>query len=194
MKTNKLQLSSGIVRTFPFLLLMALVVRCTGPEGPMGPKGEDGLDGLNGVDGINYTHSVIYDVDASEWVGDVNGYDAWLDVPEITEDIYYEGAVLVYRLVENLDPKSFNLLPYTYVDNALTVYMDFDAYVGGIDLIYKEVYEGVNDTPAITGLMSFKIVIIEGVPLAQLKTMVDVRNLAAVLNMFNVDNGQKRIE
>jgi hypothetical protein len=194
MKTNKLQLSSGIVRTFPFLLLMALVVRCTGPEGPMGPKGEDGLDGLNGVDGINYTHSVIYDVDASEWVGDVNGYDAWLDVPEITEDIYYEGAVLVYRLVENLDPKSFNLLPYTYVDNALTVYMDFDAYVGGIDLIYKEVYEGVNDTPAITGLMSFKIVIIEGVPLAQLKTMVDIRNLAAVLNMFNVDSGQKRIE
>jgi len=194
MKTNKLQLSSGIVRTFPFLLLMALVVRCTGPEGPMGPKGEDGLDGLNGLDGINYTHSVIYDVDASEWVGDVNGYDAWLDVPEITEDIYYEGAVLVYRLVENMDPKSFNLLPYTYVDNALTIYMDFDAYVGGIDLIYKEVYEGVNDTPAITGLMSFKIVIIEGVPLAQLKTMVDIRNLAAVLNMFNVDSGQKRIE
>jgi hypothetical protein len=194
MKTNKLQLSSGIVRTFPFLLLMVLAVQCTGPEGPMGPKGEDGLDGLNGVDGINYTHSVIYDVDASEWVGDVNGYDAWLDVPEITEDIYYEGAVLVYRLVENLDPKSFNLLPYTYVDNALTVYMDFDAYVGGIDLIYKEVYEGVNDTPEITGLMSFKIVIIEGVPLAQLKTMVDVSNLAAVLNMFNVDSGQTVIK
>jgi hypothetical protein len=42
--------------------------------------------------------------------------------------------------------------------------------------------------------MSFKIVIIEGVPLAQLKTMVDVSNLAAVLNMFNVDSGQKRIE
>jgi hypothetical protein len=194
MKTNKLQLSSGIVRTFPFLLLMALVVRCTGPEGPMGPKGEDGLDGLNGLDGINYTHSVIYDVDASEWVGDVNGYDAWLDVPEITEDIYYEGAVLVYRLVENMDPKSFNLLPYTYVDNALTIYMDFDAYVGGIDLIYKEVYDGVNDTPEITGLMSFKIVIIEGVPLAKLKTMVDVSNLAAVLNMFNVDSGQIRIQ
>jgi hypothetical protein len=160
----------------------------------MGPKGEDGLDGLNGVDGINYTHSVIYDVDASEWVGDVNGYDAWLDVPEITEDIYYDGAVLVYRLVENLDPKSFNLLPYTYVDNTWTIYMDYDAYVGGIDLIYKEVYDGVNDTPEITDLMSFKIVIIEGVPLAKLKTMVDVSNLAAVLNMFNVDSGQKRIE
>jgi hypothetical protein len=69
-----------------------------------------GRDGLDGIDGINYTHSVIYDVDPSEWVGDLNGYDALLNVPEINEDIYYNGAVLVYRLVE-IDPKSFNMLP-----------------------------------------------------------------------------------
>ena len=197
MKTNRQQLSSGIVRIFPFLLLMAVVVQCTGPEGPMGPKGndgQDGLNGLNGVDGINYTHSVIYDVEASEWTGDINGYDAWLDVPEITEDIYYEGAVLVYRLIEDLDPKSFNLLPYTYVDNTLIIYMDYDAYVGGIDLIYKEVYDGVNDTPEMAGLMSFKIVIIEGLSLAELKDMVNINDIAAVLNMLNVDNGQIRIK
>jgi len=197
MKTNRQQLSSGIVRIFPFLLLMAVVVQCTGPEGPMGPKGndgQDGLNGLNGVDGINYTHSVIYDVEASEWTGDINGYDAWLDVPEITEDIYYEGAVLVYRLIEDLDPKSFNLLPYTYVDNTLIIYMDYDAYIGGIDLIYKEVYDGVNDTPEMAGLMSFKIVIIEGLSLAELKDMVNINDIAAVLNMLNVDNGQIRIK
>jgi len=176
---------------------MAVVVQCTGPEGPMGPKGndgQDGLNGLNGVDGINYTHSVIYDVEASEWTGDINGYDAWLDVPEITEDIYYEGAVLVYRLIEDLDPKSFNLLPYTYVDNALIIYMDYDAYIGGIDLIYKEVYDGVNDTPEMAGLMSFKIVIIEGLSLAELKDMVNINDIAAVLSMLNVDNGQIRIK
>ena len=40
-----------------------------------------------------------------------------LNVPEITDEIYYTGAVLVYKLIE-IDPKSFNLLPYTYVDNA----------------------------------------------------------------------------
>lgn len=197
MKTNRQQLSSGIVRIFPFLLLMAVVVQCTGPEGPMGPKGndgQDGLNGLNGVDGINYTHSVIYDVEASEWTGDINGYDAWLDVPEITEDIYYEGAVLVYRLIEDLDPKSFNLLPYTYVDNALIIYMDYDAYIGGIDLIYKEVYDGVNDTPEMAGLMSFKILIIEGLSLAELKDMVNINDIAAVLSMLNVDNGQIRIK
>jgi hypothetical protein len=144
-----------------------------------------GNDGLDGIDGINYTHSVIYDIGTSEWVGDVNGYDALIDVPEITEDIYYYGAVLVYRLIET-DPKSFNMLPYTYVDNSLTVYMDFDVYVGSIDLIYKEVFDGVNDTPAPGNIMSFKVLIIEGIPLATLKGLVDVSDYGAIAKMLNV--------
>jgi hypothetical protein len=190
MKTSKLQLSSEIIRISSFLLLLALLVQCTGQEGPMGPQGYDGQDGL---DGINYTHSVIYDVDASEWIGNADGYNVSLNVPEITDDIYYTGAVLVYRLIE-IEPKSFNLLPYTYVDNALTTYMDFDAYVGSIDLIYKEVFDGVNDTPAPTGLMSFKIVIIEGTPLATLKTLVNINDFAAVSKMFKIDNGYSNIQ
>jgi hypothetical protein len=176
MKKNKLQLSSEIVRISSLLLFMAMFVRCSGPEGPPGQ------------DGINYTRSAIYDVDPSEWSGSADGYDVFIDVPEITDDIYYNGAVLVYRLIEN-DPKSFNLLPYTYVDNALTIYLDFDAYVGSIDLMYKEVFEGVNDTPA-PSPMSFKVVIIEGIPLAKLKTMVNINDFAAVSRMFNIDNRQ----
>jgi hypothetical protein len=150
----------------------------------MGPPGYDGQDGM---DGINNTRSVIYDVDPLDWIGDVDGYNAELDVPEITDDIYYNGAVLVYRLIE-IDPKSFNLLPYTYVDNALTVYMDFDAYIGSIYLIYKEVFDGVNDTPAPANVMSFKVVIIEGIPLATLKTMVDVSDFNAVSKLLNSPN------
>jgi hypothetical protein len=167
-----------------------MFVQCSGPTGPMGPRGADGLDGL---DGINYTHSVIYDVEPSEWIGDIDGYNAYLDVPEITEDIYYEGAVLVYRLIE-IDPISFNLLPYTYVDNALAIYMDFDAYIGGINLIYKEVFEGLNDTPTPEDLMSFKVVIIEGIPLATLKKMVNIKDFAAVSKMLNVDSGHSNIK
>ncbi len=159
---------------------MLVFTQCLGPEGPMG------RDGLDGIDGINYTRSVIYDVDPSEWVGDLNGYDALLDVPEITDDIYYNGAVLVYRLIE-IDPKSFNMLPYSYVDDSLTIYMDFDAYVGSIDLIYKEVFGGINDTPAPQDILSFKIVIIEGIPLATLKRMVDINDYDAVAKMLNTD-------
>ena len=185
-----MQAPSKFVRTLFFLLSMAVFVQCTGPEGPMGPPGYDGHDGL---DGINYTRSVIYDVDPSEWTGNIDGYNAELVMPEITDDIYYNGAVLVYRLIET-EPKSFNLLPYTYVDNALTVYMDFDAYVGSIYLIYKEVFDGINDTPAPEDLMSFKVLIIEGIPLATLKTMVDVKDVVAVSRMFNLDNGNGNIQ
>jgi len=190
MKTIKLQLTSGKIRIFSFLLLVAVFAQCTGPEGPMGPQGYDGQDGL---DGINYTRSVIYDVDPLDWIGDVDGYNTELAIPEITDDIYYNGAVLVYRLIE-IEPKSFNMLPYTYVDNALTVYMDYDAYVGSIYLIYKEIFDGVNDTFAPENVMSFKVVIIEGIPLATLKTMVDVSDFSAVSNMFNIDNGRTNIQ
>ena len=177
MKTNKLRPKEKPIRICLFVVLMLLFSQCTWFEGPMG---NDGLDG------INFTHSVIYDIDPSEWVGDVNGYNALLDVPEITDDIYYNGAVLVYRLIET-EPKSFNLLPYTYVDNSLAVYMDFDAYVGSIDLIYKEVLDGVNDTPVPVNIMSFKVLIIEGIPLATLKGLVDVSDYVAIAKMMNVN-------
>ncbi len=183
MKTNKKQLTDKTVRIFQFFLLALMFARCTGPVGPMG---NDGLNGRDGMDGINYTQSAIYDINASDWGGDMNGYYVSMDVPEITEDIYYNGAVLVYRLFE-IDPKSFNMLPYSYVDNTLTVYMDFDAYVGSIDLTYKEVLDGVNNTPAPSGMMSFKVVIIEGIPLAKLKNMVDVSDYSAVAKMLNID-------
>jgi len=158
----------------------------------MGPSGYDGYDGEDGKDGKNYTHSVIYDVEPSSWTGDLNGYDAVIDVPEITEDIYYNGAVLVYRLFET-EPKTFNMLPYTYVDNALTIYFDFDVYVGSIDLMYKEVMDGVNDTPVINNPMAFKVVIIEGIPLAKVKTMVDVSDYSAVSKLFNIDSADKTV-
>jgi hypothetical protein len=183
MKKNKLQVSFGILRVCFYILLIAVLTNCTGPEGPAGAPGYNGKDGL---DGINYNRSVIYDVDPADWDGGPDGYFVNLEVPEITDDIYYNGAVLVYRLVE-IEPNSFNMLPYTWVDNALTRYMDFDVYVGSIDLIYKEVLDGMNYTPAPEVLMSFKIVIIEGIPLATLKTKVNVEDYNAVARMFNID-------
>jgi hypothetical protein len=151
-----------------------------------GPRGNDGIDG------INYTHSAIYDISSSDWTGDLNGYDFSISVPEITEDIYNNGAVLVYRLIETA-PKSFNMLPYSYVDNSLTVYMDFDAYVGSIDLIYKEVNNGVNNTTD-PGAMSFKVVIIEGIPLATLKGMVDISDYGSVAKLLNIDRSLNTIK
>jgi hypothetical protein len=181
MNANKPQLSGKLIRIGAVLLFILLFMQCDGPTGPMGPMGPQGNDGQ---DGTAFAYSVIYDVQTSEWFGNADGYRVTLDVPEITEDIYYNGAVLVYRLIE-IEPNSFNLLPYTYVDNALTIYMDFDAYVGSIELIYKEIYDGVNDTYAPASLMSFKVMIIEGIPLATLKTKVDVNDYGAVTKLLN---------
>lgn len=175
MESNKLRLKEKSIRIWPFVLLLLLLSQCTGQE----EQNDD-------LDVINFTHSAIYDIGPSEWVGDVDGYNALIDVPEITDDIYYNGAVLVYRLFET-EPKSFNLLPYTYVDNSLFVYMDFDAYIGSIDLIYKEVFEGLNDTPVPATIMSFKVLIIEGIPLATLKGLVDLSDYGAVAKMMNVN-------
>jgi hypothetical protein len=180
MKTIKQPSGSGLIRVISFFILALVAIQCDGPTGPMGPRGYDGQDG---VDGTALAYSVLYDVFPEDWSGDVDGYRVFLDVPEITEDIYYSGAVLVYRLFET-EPKSFNLLPYTYVDNALSIYMDFDAYVGGIDMIYKEVYDGLNDTFAPAALMTFKVMVIEGIPLATLKTKVDVNDFNAVTKFF----------
>ncbi|MGZ3836747.1 MAG: hypothetical protein ACXVB0_24740 [Mucilaginibacter sp.] len=187
MKTNRLKLLSGKVRISSFLLLMAMFTRCAGPMGPRG------YDGQNGLDGINYTHSVIYDIDPTEWSGNADGYNVSINVPEITDNIYNTGAVLVYRLVE-IDPKSFNLLPYTYVDNTLSIYLDFDVYIGSINFIYKEVFNGVNDTPVPADIMSFKVVIIEGIPLATLKTKVNINDFAAVSKFLKIDMGHSNIK
>ena len=178
MKTNKLRLRDTAVKTTLILLLILAFSSCRKKD--------------NDNQSVNYTSSVIYDVNAADWTGDVNGYNRYINVPEITDDIYYNGAVLVYRLLEDA-PKSFNMLPYTYTDNLLTVYMDFDVYVGSINLMYKEVYNGVNDT-TVPNKMAFKVVIIEGVPLASLKKMVDVKNYEAVVKMLNINTSSGSVK
>jgi hypothetical protein len=182
MKTNRLQLTAGLLRNTLLVIAVFTLAQCRGPRG---------YDGLDGADGDVYTYSAIYDVYANDWSGDADDYRVFLEVPEITNDIYYNGAVLVYRLFET-EPKTFNMLPYTYVDNALTISMDYDAYVGGIELIYKEVFEGTNDTFAPEGDMAFKILIIEGIPLATVKSMVDVKDYNAVTKAFKLNETQQR--
>ena len=181
MKTTRLQLAKRAIRILPFLFLALISTQCKGPRGD------------NGIDGINYTHSVIYDVATNDWAGDVNGYSATLNVPEITNDIYYNGAVLVYRLIE-IDPKSFNMLPYTYVENTSTTYMDFDVYVGSIDLMLKEVDNGENNTGAPQGAMAFKVVIIEGISLAVLKSTVDIKEYNAVSRLLSLDKNHGSVQ
>jgi len=164
---------------YVFFSVAILLAGCRGKEGPVGPTGNANVQ------------SVIYDVPPQNWswFSELNCYKAVLNVPEITADIYDNGAVLVYSLIHENDPlnKSFNMLPYTFIDTTSITYMDFDVFIGEIDLYLKWVDNGVNDTQAPSATESFKVVIVEGTPLATLKDQVNVSNYNAVVNYLKLN-------
>lgn len=163
-----------------WILILAsalFVASCTGPAGM------DGIDGRDGRDGIADVGAAIYDVDPSAWMGNVDGFTTILDVPEINQFVFENGAVLVYVLQnEGSDNQSFNQLPYTWMHNTFTEYMDFDAFIGSIRINLRWVDYGVNNTEAPVNPYAFKVIIIEGTPLSVLEANVDIRNPEAVLN------------
>lgn len=176
MKTQKLTI----------VLFFALIVLGTSCIGPPGHDGYDGRDGRDGEDGIANVGVAIYDVQPEDWVGDINGYVTTLEVPEITNYVYENGAVLVYMMRnEGTENQSFNQLPYTWLNNSITEYIDFDAYVGSLDITLRWIDNGVNNTEAPTGMYTFKILVIEGMPLSVLQTKVDLSNPELVLNTFS---------
>ncbi|MBN2261903.1 MAG: collagen-like protein [Prolixibacteraceae bacterium] len=186
-KTSK-QFTKTFLAVFAALLVFS---SCVGPRGFDGLDGKDGRDGIDGLDGrdgrdgIANVGAVIYDVDASSWFGNIDGYSTVLDVPEITDYVYENGAVLVYVLQnEGADDQHFNQLPYTWLNNTYTEYMDFNAFVGSIEIILRWVDNGVNNTEAPTGPYAFKVIVIEGTPLAVLEASVDISNPEAVMSFF----------
>jgi hypothetical protein len=171
---------------FSISALLILSLSCIGPRGDDGLDGRNGMDGRNGIDGEDGNANVgsaIYDIDPSDWTGNIDGFVATLNVPELTQDIYLNGAVLVYTLRnENSADKSFNQLPYTWLYNNTTEYMDFDAFIGRIDISLRWVDNGVNNTEAPIDLYTFKVIVIAGTPLSILKTQTDISDPDAVMN------------
>jgi hypothetical protein len=151
----------------------------------IGPRGEDGIDGIDGKDAN--VGSAIYDVGPSKWAGNIDGFVTTLNVPELNKDIYENGAVLVYMLKnENSADQSFNQLPYTWLNNSITEYMDFDAFIGSIDITLRWVDNGVNNTEAPKDNYTFKVIVIAGIPLSVLKTKTDIRDPDAVMEYLSI--------
>jgi hypothetical protein len=156
-----------ITSLFSIFAIILLSFNCIGPQGQ---------------DGNANVGSAIYDIPASDWNGNVDGFVTTLDVPELNQDIYENGAVLVYLLKnETSKDQSFNQLPYTWLYNSITEYMDFDVYIGSIDITLRWVDNGVNNTEAPKDAYTFKVIVIEGTPLSMLKTKTDISNPDAVM-------------
>jgi hypothetical protein len=143
-------------------------------------KGEKGDTGNANV------KSIIFDVNPSSWQGDTNGYATTLEIPEITENVYKSGAVLVYMLNnEKSSNKSFNKLPYTWIDNTNTEYMDYTAYVGKLEITLRWVDEKKNNTQKPSNIYTYKVMIIEGTLLSTLQKKVDVNNYKEVISYLS---------
>lgn len=117
-------------KTFSILSLGALLlVACSpedgdtgpagpvGPEGALGPAGQDGTIGRDGVDGLDGKAAVAYtyNISSADWNsvsnGGLNSIEDTIQVPQITQNIYNGGALLVYMKENSSDP-SWQPLPY----------------------------------------------------------------------------------
>lgn len=190
-KTNTLTFKHTFL--YVIVTVVILITGCRGKDGPMGPQGDDGLMGPQGNDGPMgnaNVHSVQYQVNTGAWSGNANGYKTVLSVPEITSGIVDSGSVLVYVLKNVDDPYNeyFYMLPNTSIDSTSVTYMDFDVFIGEIDLTYDKTDNGVNDTQAPSADMYFKVVIIEGMPLDALKERVNISDYKAVSKYFGLSN------
>ena len=161
-----------IIQWASILSILMFLFSCEGDPGPEGPQGKNGNANI---------FTAVYEQLPSSWSGDTNGFSVTLQVPEITEDIYENGAVIVYVLHEDVANKNFNMLPYTYIDGDSFEYMDFQVYIGSVVPTIKWVDFGRNTTEAPGVLYIFKVVIIQGYKLTTLKKGVNLNDYNATM-------------
>ena len=105
---------------FPILVII-LLISCSGEDGAVGPSGADGQNGENGIDGNANVTTVLLE-NTSLIIG-----DNIFNVNAITQEILDYGAVLVYFRISNkpdlfTDPNFWYSLPFFRDDNRISVY------------------------------------------------------------------------
>lgn len=153
-----------------FLLLLAVPVlvfsSCTKNE-------------ITEVQQVDQAFSAVYDISPNSWTTNNGGaiYSAELDVPELDNYIYQNGAVLVY--VSFAGTSYYEALPQVF-DGVSFGAIHGDGWVS-IDL--SNVTGGVVDPPGET--VKAKIILIDATQLA-LNKDVNFKDLSAVEKAFNI--------
>jgi len=128
---------------------------------------------------VDQAFSAVYTINPSDWKTTNNGtsYTADLEVPELDNIIYENGAVLVYLSFNGTD--YYEALPQVF-DGIAYGAIHSDGFVG-IDI---SALSGNAVTPP-GQAVSAKIVLIDATKLA-LKKGVDLKNLQSVEKAFNI--------
>ena len=131
------------------------------------------------VQKVNQAFSAVYNIDPSDWTTTNNGvsYTAELNIPELDDAIYSNGAVLVYLSFSGTSyyealPEVFDGITYGVIHSTGYVGIDISTLSG--DLI---------NPPGQT--ISAKVVLIDAAALAMHKD-VNLHDLGAVKQAFNI--------
>lgn len=135
------------MRLFSILIVIILMISCEGP------KGEDGISDI---------YTIQFEVFPEEWTGNKDGYTAILNVPEIDNEVFNNGATLLYVLEEDFSPKFYYQIPNTHIKDSLVTYMDVEYETGKAIIYYRQVNGFVNVTKKPDWTFVFKLIIMKG--------------------------------
>ena len=103
------------------LIVMIGLTACQGPMGPVGPPGKNGIDGIDGKNAAPTEWYIeTFRIFLKDWkragaLNEIGSYYYFIfDVPEITEDIYYDGLVICsYLYTDDAGYDVQTVLPFT---------------------------------------------------------------------------------
>lgn len=167
-----------LIYAFPILVII-LLISCSGEDGAVGPSGADGQNGENGIDGNANVTTVLLE-NTSLNIGSNS-----LSVNAITQEILDYGAVLVYVRVSST-PNIWYPLPYSEDDVQISI--------GAITQ-----NEIIINSSVITFVLDIKLVIIAGNNTATSKNSnneilaslekngIDVNNYNQLAEFYNLE-------
>lgn len=128
---------------------------------------------------VNQAFSAVYSIQPDDWTTDNDGlsYTASLNIPELDDVIYQDGAVLVYLSFSGTSyyealPEVFNGFAYGVIHSSGYVSIDISAISG----------EQINPP---TQTILTKVILIDAVKLSLHKD-VNLKDLGAVKKAFNI--------
>lgn len=175
---------STVKSTLSLALLVSLLAGCDGVTGPRGPVGPRGADGVVDVFSVNFVFALQDAV--------VNGTvaSAQFDVPDITQSVVDDGAVLMFFREQG----TWTAMPFTYgIESAdpdldavdYTVALNFGYELGFIEPFYEASID-IDFIPLdVLPDRQMKAVIIDGYLLA--KQDVDLTDYEAVREAFGLE-------
>jgi hypothetical protein len=174
-----------------FVAAAVFIISCS-KEGPTGPQGEQGIQGVQGAQGLQgiqgvpgadgnaNVHSYSYEVYSDVW-GQVNPYyGVDLLVPEITQSILDEGAVLVYMANGY---GGYIYLPFVEWKSSYST-VTYPIISLGVVTIW--VYDSDLTQTYNPGYSVFKVVVIGGSANSAMPSNIDLKNYNSVANYLNI--------